>query len=1057
MSPDDLPAPGARGPIAYMVRNGVAANLLMFFIVAAGLASLNGLVQEVLPLLNFNHVEISVPYPGATPDEVEESIIVKIEEQVAALDGVREVTSVAAEGYATVMAGLRSGVEMSRALDEIESAVARIQTLPAGAERPDIREMTSRQSVLRLVLYGDVSERALKELAWRIEDGIAALPDVSYVETSGVRDYEISIEVPLHRLRALGLTIEDVSDAVRRGSLDLSAGSIETRDAEVRVRTVGRRYDQYDFEEIVVLSAADGTVVRLGDVATVRDGFRDVDLITRYEGRRAAFVEVYRNAGEQVLDVVTAVEEHLAQDVVPALQPGLSIEVLNNDAEVYESRLDLLVRNGLMGLLLVLVALALFLEIRLALWVAAGIGISFVGALAVALALDISINVVTLFGFLLAVGIVVDDAIVVAENVHSERRRGVSGTVAAILGTQGVKRPVIFAVLTTVAAFAPLLFVPGPLGAAFGQLTMILIAVLLVSLVESLLILPHHLSHMPAADRQPAGFAGRALFGVQSGVDRGVNWFVGGPLERGLRFATRRPAVVIAGGVGMIIVSVSLVASGIVGIIFTEAVPSDIVTANLEMPEGTPAPRTAELADDLEAAGRRAVERLSAGRPAGAEPLLVGVNATVGMPARGMGAIVQEPTARPQGNIAAVEFKLLPVERRDVSAAAFIEAWREEAGGVPEARSLVYTADLLDVGPPVQAELSHPDPDRLLLIGGAVVARLQEFAGIFDVRSDHAAGLQEIRLDLLPEARTLGLTLDDLARQVRAAFFGDEALRVQRGREEVRVYVRLPAAERDAIADVEGYLVRTPAGGEAPLSGVAEVRLGNSHSSIRRKDGQRVVTVSADVDPAAITGDEATALLDGTILPELAEANPGLTWTFGGAQQQQVESLDALTRSFLLALLAIYALLAIPLGSYVKPLIVMATIPFGIIGAILGHLIMGLDLSATSSIFGIVGLSGVVVNDSLVMLDYIDKRHREGLPFREAIISGAQKRFRPIVLTSVTTFLGFMPLIFERSLQAQFLAPLAVSLGFGLLFATVILMLMVPALATVYFAATSRR
>ena len=1052
MSPDDSFARESRGPIAYMVRNGVAANLLMVFIVVGGLVSMSGLVQEAFPALSFDHIEISTVYPGATPDEVEESIVMKIEEQVAALDGVRVVTAVAAEGYGTVMAGLKTGTDVGRALDDIESAVNRIQTFPVRAERPEVQEMTNRQSVIRLVLYGDVSERALKELAYRVEDDIASLPVVSYVETSGVRNYEISIEVPLHRLRAAGLTIEDVSSAIRRGSLDLSAGSIETRDAEVRVRTIGQSYDQQDFEEIIVLGKADGTVVRLGDIADVRDGFHDAELITRYEGQRAAFVEVYRSAGEQVLEVVRAVEAHLDREVIPSLPAGLSIAILNNDAEVYESRLDLLVENGIMGLLLVLIALALFLEIRLAIWVAAGIGISFIGALAAALALDISINTVTLFGFLLAVGIVVDDAIVVAEHVHAERQKGAPGVVAAIRGAQRIKRPVIFAVLTTVAAFAPLLFVPGPLGGVFAQLATILICILLFSLVESLLILPSHLSHLPAPGWHPANFVDRFFLWIQSGVDRGLKWFVEGPLDGGLRLATGQPAVVIAGGVGMIILSVSLVASGVVGIIFTEPVQSDIVTANLEMPEGTPARRTAEFVRELEAAGHRAVDRLSRGRPAAAEPLLIGVNATVGMRARQLGGpIVQQPSQRPQGHIAAVEFKLLEAERRDVSSQAFAQAWREEAGVLPEARSLTFTADLLDLGPPVQAELSHPDPNRLGAISDAVVARLREFEGIFDVQSDHAAGRQEIQLKLRPEARTLGLTLDGLARQVRAAFFGDEALRVQRGREDVRVYVRLPAAERDAIADVESYLIRTPAGAEVPLSRVATVRLGSSHSSIRRKDGQRVVTVSADVDLTAITGGEATALLADTILPELEDLHPALTYSFGGEQQQQAESVDAVGRSFLLALLAIYALLAIPLGSYTKPLIVMAVIPFGIIGAILGHLIMGLSLSATSSMFGVVGLSGVVVNDSLVMLDFIEERLRDGLPVRTAIIDGAKGRFRAIFLTSVTTFLGFAPLIFERSLQAQFLTPLGVSLGFGIVFATAILMLIVPALATVYF------
>ena len=1057
MSPDDGLAHEARGPIAYMARNGVAANLLMCFIVAAGLVSMSGLVQEAFPTVSLDAVEVSVAYPGATPHEVEESIVVKLEEQIAALEGVNEVTSVAAEGLASVVAELKTGVDVGRALDDVESAVGRIQTLPARAERPEIREMTNRQSVIRLVVYGDVPERALKELAYRIEDGIAALPEVSYVETSGVRSYEISIEVPLHRLRALSLTLEDISDAVRRGSLDLSAGRIETREAQVRVRTTGLRYDQQDFEDLVVLSRADGTAVRLGDVAEVRDGFQDIDLIVRYNGQRAAFVEVYRSSDEQVMEVVAAVEEHLEGQVIPSLPAGVSVEIWNNDAEVYQSRLDLLLENGALGLLLVLTALALFLEIRLAVWVAAGIGISFLGALAGALAFDVSINTISLFAFILAVGIVVDDAIVVAENVHAERQKGTPGVAAAIRGVQRVRRPLIFAVLTTVGAFAPLLLLPGPIGAMMRPLSIILISVLLVSLVESLLILPRHLAHLPGPDRQPANIVERFFARVQGAVDKGLRWFVDGPLDLGLRLATGQPAVVIAAGLGAIILSIALLASGTVGVIFIETVESDIVTANLVMPDGTPARRTGELAGELEAAGHRAIERLSRDRPAEAADLLTGVNLAVGARARTLGgSIDQEPSLNPQANIAAVEFRLLAAEQRAISAETFVQAWREEAGVIPEARSLTFGANLLDLGFPVHVELSHPDPDRLGPVAASLVSGLRELEGVFDVRSDHASGVQELQIELRPAARTLGLTLDALARQVRAAFFGDEALRVQRGREDVRVYVRLPPAERDTIADVEGYLIRTPGGGEVPLSQVAIVSTGRSPSSIRRKDGRRIVTVTADVDAAVITGGEATGILTSTVLPRLVNAHPGLTYALGGQQQQQAESFGALNRGLILALLAIYALLAIPFGSYTIPLIVMAAIPFGIVGAILGHLIMGIGLSATS-MWGIIGLTGVVVNDSLVMIDFICERLGKGVPVKAAIREGAKGRFRPILLTSLTTFLGFAPLIFERSIQAQFLSPLGVSLGFGLIFATAILMLIVPALATVHFQlATSR-
>ena len=1052
MNSENVREPEARGPIAYMARNGVAANLLMFFILAAGLVSMRSLVQEAFPVLSFDFIEVSVAYPGATPEEVEESIVVKIEERVESLEGVRETTSVAAEGHASVLVGLESGARIDRALDRVEAAVARIHTFPAGAERPDIREMTNRHGVIRLALYGDVPERTLKEVAYRAEDELSSLPEVSFVETTGVRGYEISIEAPLRQLRALGLTVEDISRAVRATSLDLSAGSIETPDETVRVRTTGKTYSQQDFEEIVVLGARDGTVVRLGDIAEVRDGFQDVDLIARYNGKPAAFVDVYRSADEQVLAVAEAVQRHLEEAVVPSLPAGVSVDIWTNEAEIYESRLGVLLENALLGLVLVLVALALFLQIRLAIWVAVGIGISFVGALAIMLALDVSLNTVTLLGFIIAVGIVIDDAIVVAERIHAERQRGLPGVVAAVRGARRVRKPVVFAVLTTMAAFSPLLFLPGPLGRVFGSISIILIAVLALSLVESLFVLPNHLSHLPPPGQRPTNAVERFFTRVQSRVDAELRRFVNGPLERSIRFATRQPAVVVAGGFGTIVLTVALVASGTVGLIFTEAVEADVVTAHLEMPEGTPASRTAELARELEAAGHRAIDRLSAERQADAEPLLAGVNFTVGArPAPLGGAIVQEHTLNPQPHIAAVEFKLLDVERRDVSSGAFQQVWREEAGALPEARSLTFVADLLDLGPPIQLELSHPDPDRLVLAADRASARLREFEGVFDVRSDHAAGLRQVRIQARPEARTLGLTVDEMARQVRAAFFGDEALRLQRGREEVPVYARLAAGERDAIADVERYLIRTPAGGETPLSRIADARLEDSQSSIRRKNGRRVVTITADLDPAVVTAGEIADALAGTILPELADADPGLAYAFGGQQQQQVESLDALIISFVLALIGIYALLAIPLGSYTRPVLIMAIIPFGIVGAILGHLVMGLSLSLTSSIWGVIGLSGIVVNDTLMMVDFIDARLLGGASAKEAIVEGAKERFRPIFLTSLTTFLGFAPLIFERSVQAQFLIPLGVSIGFGILFATVVLMLIVPALAVVYF------
>ncbi len=1051
----NLGEPG--GPIAYMASNSVAANLFMFAILAAGLVALTGLEREAWPTLPFNTIEVSMAYPGATPEEVEESIVVKIEEQVNSLDDVKVVKSIAAPGMASIRIELKSGSDMGRALDDIKSAVGRIQSFPAGAERPEFREMTNRQSVIRLIVYGDISERSLKELAHRVEDELASLPSVSAVETSGVREYEISIEVPQYRLRALGLTLADIANTIRHGSLDLSAGSIETRDAQVRVRTLGQRYDQQDFEEIVVLSRSDGTVVRLGEIAVVHDGFRDTDLIIRHQNQPGAFVEVYRSDGEQVMDVATAVQEHIASVIAPSLPDGVGVTIWNDESQTYAERVDLLVKNGSLGLLLVFIALVLFLEIRLAVWVAAGLAVSGIGALAVMLTLDIAINTISLFAFVLAIGIVVDDAIVVAEHIHYERKRGTPGVVAAIRGARRIKVPLTFAVLTSVAAFTPLLFIPGGIGEIWGALPVIIIGMLLISLVESLLILPNHLSHLHGPDWVPANFADRFFTRIQNFVDRMLNRFVDGPLDRGLRFATAQPVVTISAAIGMLIISISLLPAGIVKTTFADVVEGDFVTASLEMPDGTTAQRTYEVARELQAAGHRVIERFSHDRPEDAPPLLSGVTVTIGQgPRVEGGGLVPEPTLNPEANIATIEFKLLSAQQRQISTKAVVDAWRDEVGILPYVRGVTFSGEIIDLGNPIEAVLSHPDPERLVQVASSVVNSLRGLEGVFDVRSDHSPGVKEIQLELRPEARTLGLTLEGMAQQARSAFFGAEALRVQRGREEVRVYVRLPEDERNAITDVERYLIRTPSGAEVPLSQIAQLKSGVSPPAVRRKDGQRVVTVTADVDQTVISGGEANGILKDSILAKLSSAFPDLTYTFGGEQQQQMESLDSLKRGFVLALLTIFALLAIPLRSYTKPFIIMAVIPFGLIGAIMGHWVLGIAMSA-ASFMGIFGLSGVVVNDSLVMIDFIDQRLDEGAPARNAIIEGAKGRFRPIFLTSVTTFLGFTPLILERAIQAQFLVPFAASLGFGIMITTAILMMVIPALMAIHLRKKIRR
>ncbi len=1041
-------ADAATGPIAYMARNGVAANLLLVFLVVAGVFSAGRLVQEVFPEFSLDTIQVTVAYPGANPDEVEEAIVQKVEEAIEAVEGIDEINATASEGLGAVTVELKLGTDIQKALDEIKSEVDQIQTFPVGADRPEVRELSNRSSVIRLAVHGNASERTLKEIAYRTEDALSLLDEVSYVTTSGVRPYEISIEISQDRLRALGLTMNQIAATVRSGSLDLSAGSIDTSDEQVRIRTLGQNYTQQDFEDLVVLARPDGTVVRLGQIATIVDGFQDTDLVSRYNGNPAAFVEVFRTADERVLEIVEAVYAELDASIRPSLPEGVSLDVWEDSSTVLKGRLNLLIKNAIIGLLLVLTALTLFLDIRLAFWTAVGIGVSFVGTLLVMIMVGVSINTLSLFGFILAIGIVVDDAIVVGENIYAEREKGVAPQRAAVKGALRIRGPVTFAVLTTIVAFTPLLLIPGTFGKILGDIPVIVIAVLALSLIESLFILPNHLSHLPPPDRAAGNRVLRFFDRLRTRVDNALKRFIAGPLDRALKFSVRTPSVVIASALAMIVLTVALVPAGILRVQFFPEVEGDEVTANLEMAEGTPAARTREVADRIEAAGRRVEERLASERREGLPPLVEGVNLTIGQQAAGQGPTGSTGAGVAQANLASVEFKLLEAERRDISSVRFEAMWREEVGDVLGARSLTFASSVIGGGPDVQVELSHPDSELLADLGDRVLEDLAQFEGVFDIRSDESTGLREIQLEMKPAARTLGLTLDDVARQVRAAFFGDEALRIQRGREDVRVYVRLPEHERDAIADVEAYRVRTPNGGEVPLSQVAEVSFGTSPTSISRRDGRRVLTVTARIDNQITSSDEVNAALASGVLADMSGQDPRLVWQFGGSTQEQGETSGAIATGLALALVAIYALLAIPFGSYVQPLVIMAAVPFGVVGALLGHLLLGIPVGLLS-LFGIIGLSGVVVNDSLVMIDFMNENRRNGLGIHESVIDAAKTRFRPILLTSLTTFLGVAPITFERSLQAQFLIPMAAALAFGIVFATVILMLVVPALATV--------
>ena len=1041
--------------IDWMARNGVAANLLMVLIIVAGVFSATAIVQEVFPEFSLDAVQVRVEYPGGAPEEIEEAIVQRVEDRIEGIEGIDRITATAAENFGIVTAELQRGADLARVRTDIKQEVDRITAFPEDAEEPVVQELTNRRQALQIALYGNASERTLKEAAKQLKDELTAYPNISYIEIDGVRDYEISVEVTREALRAYDLTLGQVAQRVRQGSLDLPGGEVETAEEQITIRTEGQNYTKDDFERIVLLSQQDGTKVRLGDVATVVDGFEDSELITRFNGQPAALLKVFRTGDEQVLQIVEQVRQHLNNEVRPSLPAGMEVAIWQNDAENLRSRLDLLINNGLLGLLLVIIALGLFLNPRLAFWTSVGIFLSFIGTFGVMIALGVSVNLISLFGFILSIGIVVDDAIVVGENIFAEREAGKSPLRAAIDGTKRVGVPVIFAVLTTCAAFAPLLFISGTLGNFLGDIPTIVIAVLLLSLVEVLFILPYHLSDAPeppeAIENPSAWQSFRAtvrgtMDRVRGAVALQLRRFIDGPLDRTLHVATRSYGLVICGGIAALLVTAGLIGGGYIRFSFLPEVEGELVTAQLEMPVGTSANETARITRYLEDTGRQTARQLQTDLSDDHPNILRNTFTSVGRQPQANSGPDQGGSTLIQANVAEVSFELIDPGLRDVSATQFEQTWRERSDAPPSVRSLSFTSNVVQLGAPVSVELSASNTEQLDAAVAALQDSLRQYGGVFDVRSDQQQGKREVELRLKPAARTLDLTLSDLATQVRSAFFGAESYRLQRGQDEVRVFARLPEDQRDALADINAFRIRAPSGGQVPLEEVATAAISSGPSQISRRDGRRVITITADVDEQVVTGQEVVSSLEATVLPSLQRAFPQLAYSFQGEQREQRDALGSLVVGFAIALFVIYALLAIPFRSYLQPLVIMSTIPFGWVGAFLGHLLFNIPIGLLS-IFGIVGLSGVIVNDALVMLDFANEQRAGGKRWSAALVAAGKARFRPILLTSLTTFLGVFPIIIETSVQAQFLIPMAVSLGLGILFGTGVLMLMVPALA----------
>ena len=1039
--------------IMWLAGNPVAANLLMVLIVVSGLMAAATISVEVFPEVELDRISIRVPYLGAAPEEVESGVVIRVEESIQNVDGIKEIVSTAAEGSASIIVELELGADQQQVFHEVTNNIQEITTFPIETERPVVRELATRSKVMDIAIAGDTDVAVLKTIAERVRDGLVAMPDVSQVEIVSVPQYEISIEVSEVALRRHQITFDQVANAVRRSSLDVPGGSLHTERGEILLRTVGQAYRGADYEKLVFWTRPDGTRLLLSDVATVVDGFAETDQQARFDQVTAVTVSVYRSGEQSALDVAAAVRDYVER-AEAWLPEGITLTVWQDETQALSDRLAIMLNNGAMGFALVLVMLSLFLQMRLAFWVSLGIPISFLGAVAVMPHLDMTINMVSCFAFILVLGVLVDDAIMVGENIHRHQEAHGDGLRGAVEGAQEISKPVIYAVLTTAAAFLPLLLVPGAFGKISRIIPIVVIPCLLFSLLESLGILPAHLAHTRRSG--PPGPWGR----LQRRVAAGLMWVVRKGYEPLLEAALRWRYVTAAVGLSGLMLTAGIALSGSTGFRFFPSIENEFMSASVTMPLGTPVEVTSEAIAKFEAGAARLRARLN--DETGTDyfrhvATVIGDQPSQAAGSRLGGFGVADGA---DAHLGEVTIELAPAELRTYSSEQLGLMWRDETGPVPEAVAIDLDTSLLDPGEDLDLQLSGPDLEQLRAAADRIKAKLRTYSGVYAVTDSLRTGKEEMRLDIRPAAETLGLTLQDLGNQVRQAFYGEEVQRIQRGREDIRVMVRYPRDERRSVGDLENLRIRTPDGGEVPFNLVAQMEPGRGFASIQRVDRNRSVNVTASVDPQVSSASQVMTDLEERILPETLAHFPDVFYSFRGAQAQQEETVAALRLGFAQSVLMIFALLAIPLRSYVQPFIIMGAIPFGIVGAFWGHLLMGLDVTFMS-FFGFVALTGVVVNDSLVMVDFINRERRLGdgagptghdtpagqpaaTGIEQAIRRAGSQRFRPIVLTSLTTFVGLIPMMADRSLQAAFFIPMAVSLAFGVVFATFVTLLLVP-------------
>lgn len=1032
-----------KGVISWFARNGVAANLLLVIIAISGALTVTDLKQEVFPEFSLDIISISTEYRGASPGDVEDAICLRIEEALDSVDGIKEMTSTAAEGRGSATLEILAGYDVREVLESVQSSIDAIDTFPEEAEKPVIQEVSTKNRVINVVVSGDTDLGTLKKLGERVRDDLTALPEISQVELLNVPPYEIAIEVSEEAMRRWGLTFDQVANAVRAFSVDLPGGSVKTQTGEVLFRTKGQAYSGEEFEGLVLLTRPDGTRIHVRDVATVIDGFEERTVGALFDGAPSVTVKVYRVGDQNTVTIANVVHDYVrqAEEWIPE---GIEIATWQDEARLLEGRIDLLVRNAYTGLILVFVVLALFMRVRLAFWVTLGIPVSFLGAIALMPVFGLSVNMLSLFSFILVLGIVVDDAIVVGENIYATQRRTGKGISGSIRGCYGVLVPVAFGVLTSMAAFTPMLFVPGVMGKVVWILPMVIIPTLFFSLVESNLVLPHHLSHYrEAKGAARASLLSRAWNGFFDAFSDGLRWLVRKAYRPVLRRALEWRYLTVSVAAFTLLLTAGMAGSGSVRFILFPDIDADTVVAYLTMPRDASAESTREGLRHLERAADDVRRELAEG---GQDPVAHVMTSMGQHPYR----VIQ---GGPMGDIRSgtgdflgeINLGLRPAEDRNLPAARVANMWREAAGQIPGAVELSIEYDLIGGGAPVDLRLTGADLDKVREAAATVRAKLEEYPGVTDIADTYRAGKPELNLSLTPEGRALGLTLQDLGRQVRQGFFGEEAQRIQRDRDEVRVMVRYPRGHRESIGDLERMRVRTPGGAEVPFSTVATGSIGRGPASITRVDRRRSVSVQADIDGTVTTLGEIVGALEADFLPGLMAQYPGIQYSFEGDEAEFNEAMEGLFKGFGIIMMVMYAMLAIPLRSYWKPLLILSAIPFGMVGAIWSHVAFGLSLSFMS-MCGMVALAGVVVNDGLVLVTFINNyRHRRGSLFK-AVREAGEARFRPILLTSLTTAAGVTPLMLEKSLQAQFLIPMAVALAFGVLFATLVTLILVPSL-----------